>query len=105
MKVQEIYKKYKKLGCTNKENDGYININWVYDIIHDLFQSEYVITWYEFLRIFDKWTQPFMEYSIWKESWYSEEEIYLEIDKLRNKLTKTDFKEDEIYFDIFTSNK
>jgi len=104
MKIQEIYKKYLKAWNTSVKDDGYINIVAMYDIVHDMFENGYIVSWYEFLRITDEYTQPFMEYSIWRKWGYTEGEIIEELDALKQKILIVDFQEDEIFFDILVKS-
>lgn len=66
-----IYKKYMNIYNASWWAI-YINIKNINNIFFDLLNNWFTICWYEFLRIFDKWTQPFMEYSIYNEKWFSE---------------------------------
>lgn len=58
----------------------------------------FIAHWYEFLRINEIGTQPFMEFSIYDKFWYTKEEIFAEIDKLEAIIKKNHFSKDEIYF-------
>lgn len=83
----------------------YINIKIIREVIQDLYQNWFKILWYELIRIHSKWTQPFMEYSIWNELWYTENEVYKELEKLNKKLIKTNFLTEEVFFDILVNSQ
>lgn len=104
MNINKIYDKYKSFSHSIKWNNSYINTLWINSILKEILNNWFTICWYEFLRIFDKWTQPFMEYSIYNEKWFSEKELYNEIEELKKKLINTEIKENEVFFDILVKN-
>lgn len=98
MKMQEISKKY--LDTKN----WYVNINKLVDYINELYDYNFIISVVDFLKVNEKWTQPFMEYSLWEKNGYSKWKIINDLNKLKIKLINENIKEDEMYFDVLVKN-
>lgn len=71
----------------------------------ELFKNWFEVFWYEFLRIYNEWTQPFMQYSIWNEKWFSFDEILENIVLLESSILSSWIDTKEIYFDILVNHK
>ena len=73
------------------------------DYIKKLFDDWYIVHWYEFFIIKERSTQPFMEHSIYRNTWYSQEEIFEKASELKQIIIKNNFKEDEVFFSVLYS--
>lgn len=83
---------------------GYVHITNLKDYIVDLFDNWYVVAACEFLRITPKKIKPYMEYSLWKNEWYTLSELLREVDWIKNNVLDKWFKEEEIYFEVLVKN-
>jgi len=101
----KIYEKYIDNIHPFKWRWWYINISIIKDLINDVCMNWYTICGYEFLKITEKSTQPFMEYSIRREGGYTNNELIEEINKLEKNIFKKGFKKEEIYFALLINNK
>lgn len=96
MEMVNISRKYKNYN----EWKWYVNILKVKNYIEDLYNYGYIVSVCEFLKINKKWTQPFMEYSLWKEEWYNLEDLIIEVEKLEKIIIEKWFKKEEVFFDV-----
>lgn len=78
----------------------YVQLSILEEVISELFDNWFKVSWYDFLRIFDKWTQPFIEYSVWKEVGFTYREILENVSSLKSAIQEKWLKEEEIYLDV-----
>jgi hypothetical protein len=102
MNKYDIYSQYNTWVFNAPWWAKYINYSIVVDVVEKLFSTWNSVFGYEMLYKTDKFIQPYMKYSIWKDIWYTKDEILKYFNEIPNIVKDENIDINGIYFDLLT---